>query len=136
MEQYSLPGELEVVFFKYEEMQHVHLKLLEDGQIPDMNKMTFERNMAFEELKNKLSETIRTINKEDYEDPAGMDVAMACKYRLSSIMKQDSLLSDCISKYKGDVQETLKNMKKGKKALHGYQGPGKDGSPKFVSQEG
>jgi hypothetical protein len=128
-----IPQELLLSFEQYEAMQEAHLKSVETETLPDMEKHNFERARAFEDMKNHLSIMLRDTRREGGD---ALQIAMACQERLATIMERDEILARQIGKYRDDLEQRLRQMRHGKKALQGYGQAGSANSPEFVNEPG
>jgi len=129
-----LQDKLDAAFTRFEQMQNAHFKWVEDGKTPDFKKLVFERNHAFEELKNVLHECFRWIrNSKDKKAPK---IAADWRKRLQADLQQEQQLSRKMASYRVFLSDMLKNMHQGKKALTGYGHACSSASPKYVSKKG
>ncbi len=128
-----LPEDMLSSFEKYDAMQEAHIKSLETESLPDMEKHNFERARAFEDLKNHLSLVLKGIRREGGD---ALQIALACQDRLASIMDRDELLTRRIGRYRDDLEQHMKQMRQGKKALQGYGRSGSAHSPRFMNEPG
>ena len=113
----QLPEDLLLSFEQYGAMQKLHIQSLETENNPDMAKFNFERSMAFEELKNRLSLMLKMIKTGNCDV---LQIALACHDRLSLIMERDDLLAKLIGKYRDILEQQRQQLCHGKKALKGY----------------
>ena len=101
----------------YQQMQHEHLHLLKSTSMPDLAKMTQERNEAFQSLKKRI---------DDFTDTAGssgtdaIDILSGFEKKIQDILVLDNQVSKEIKKYKLVLSENLKRIRAGKTAINGY----------------
>ncbi|MBI9087704.1 MAG: hypothetical protein JEZ12_00645 [Desulfobacterium sp.] len=113
---------IETVFDRYKTLQEKHIQALGEDQT-DTARLLFERNRAFEDLKNCLSAI------------PGVSMSDACKRRMSEILEKDKILADTIKMRQHELSRVITNSQKGKKALKGYQGlPNRN--PRFMRTTG
>lgn len=129
-----LQDKLDAAFTRFEQMQEAHFKWVEEGKNPDFRKLVFERNHAFEELKNVLNECFRWIKNSKGKQESGL--AADWRNRLEIVLKKEQQLSQKMASYRVFLADVLKNMRQGKKALTGYGHACSTASPKYVSKKG
>jgi hypothetical protein len=100
---------METVFIRYKKLQESHIQALGEDQT-DTKRLLFERDRAFEDLRNYLSAI------------PGVSMSDACKRQVSDILEKDKILADKIRMRQHELSKAITNGKKGKKALKGYQG--------------
>ena len=101
--------QIETVFNRFKTLQESHIKALGDENT-DMERLIFERDRAFEDLRSSLSAI------------PGIGISEACKRQVSNILKMDKLLAEKIVMRKNQLSKSITSSKEGKKALKGYQG--------------
>lgn len=134
----KLPEQLEQAFRLYETLQQRHIASIREKR-PDFNVLFFQRQQAFEALKNNLNDLRRRrIGSGNGHKSQG--IIALCRSKLTTIVKTDRTLIRMIGEYRQQLGERLKKMRHGKKALSGYSGYPLKGSvkkpPKFVSKKG
>ena len=100
---------LETVLDRFKTLQEKHFKALEKDKL-DTESLLFERDRAFEDLRNHLSAI------------PGISMPETCKQQVSDILEKDKMLTDKIKHRQHELSKAITNGQKGKKALKGYQG--------------
>ena len=134
-----LHDKINAAFTRFEQMQKNHSQLVEEEKNLDFKKFdftnfVFERNHAFEELKNALNECFRWIkNSKEKQAP---ELVACCRKRLEIALKQERQLLQKMAPFRVAMAGVIKNMQQGKKALTGYGHSCSTSSPKYVSRKG
>ena len=110
---------LELCFTEYEELQNVHLFVMKNEPMPDLVRMTEERDKAFDELKQNLNTFVQNAGSRVGTD--SLPVLAEYEGRLTAIMDVSEELSKAILKYRETLQANLSKMQQGKAALRGYK---------------
>lgn len=114
-------------FCRYENLQVQHLDIFKSDQMPNLEKMTNDRNDRFELLKTALESYVQ--NAASQQNDNTMNILSEYETRLGVLMKLDEQISDEIKKHKAMLRANLNHMKKGKTAMKGYKNTGST-SPK------
>ena len=113
---------IETIFDRFKTLQESHIQSLEKDE-PDTKRLLFERERAFENLRNDLSAI------------PGVSLSESCKRQVSEILKKDQMLAEKIKIRQHELSKSINNGQKGKKALKGYQGLS-DRSSRFMGITG
>ena len=108
---------LNQTFKEYENFQIKHINIVKTNNIPNIRKISNEREQAFKKLKICL---IKLAHDTKYKNNKSINILSLYSKRLQKIMNQDDILKDEIKLYKKKLGKKLKQMKKGKQALRGY----------------
>jgi len=114
---------------EYETLQHRHLDLLRAEQLPDLARMTIERNRASEKLKTAIDEFISTTGQS--KSLSDVQKMKTLKQRLGLILRVDETIGVEIQRHKDQLEKNLKHLKHGKTTLESYR-PSKD-RPRLIS---
>ncbi len=108
----------------YEELQGLHLGILEKDEFPDIETMTQQRNETFACLKTSLDELLSNAGALDEEK--SIAILKRFESKIASIMACDDKLATQIKKHQTNIKNNLNHMKQGKAALQGYGSAGKN----------
>jgi len=111
--------ELELCFTVYENLQNLHLDVMENEPMPDIARMTEERDNAFAKLKQKLNSFVQNAGSNGGLE--NVPVLSEYETRLTSIMDVSEKLSKAILKYRGNLKTDLEKMQQSKAAMRGYK---------------
>ena len=104
------------VLLQYETLQQKHLLMLEESlQTVDIEMMHKERTAIFADLKKHLEFFARTATTDT------VNSAKDIEKRISTIMEIDQQLADGIKEYKNGINDRMKTVQHGKKAMAGYK---------------
>ena len=92
---------------------------MKNEPMPDIARMTEDRDKAFEELKQNIDDFVG--NAGSHEGTDSLPVLAEYETRLTSIMDVSEELSKAILKYRGNLKADLAKMQQGKAALRGYK---------------
>ena len=109
---------LEHCLSEYENLQALHIDIMQKESMPDLAAMTQERDKAFIRLKLNLDSFVKKAGSEG----AGSLPDLA-KYetRLTSIMDVSQELSRVTQEYKDKLTAGLAKIQQGKAAMQGYK---------------
>jgi septation ring formation regulator EzrA len=110
---------LELCFTEYEELQNLHLFVMKNEPMPDLVRMTEDRDKAFDELKQNLNTFVQNAGSNGGIN--SLPVLAEYEVRLTSIMDVSEELSKAILEYRKDLKTNLSKMQQGKAALRGYK---------------
>jgi glutamate synthase domain-containing protein 3 len=110
---------LELCFTEYENLQELHLNVLKTEPMPDIARMTEDRDIVFNRLKQNINAFVENAGSNGGKDnlPALADF----ETRLTSIMAVSEELSEAIMKYRENIKIDLAKMQQGKAAMRGYK---------------
>lgn len=117
IEQYK--QKLELCFTEYESLQNLHLDAMKNESMPDIARMTQDRDKAFEKLKQKINDFVGNAGSHGGEN--SLPVLTEFETRLTSIMDVSEELSKAIFKYRDNLKTDLAKMQQGKAAMKGYK---------------
>lgn len=110
---------LEHSFSEYENLQNLHLEVMGNESMPDIARMTEDRDTSFNKLKQNINEFVGVAGSNGGKD--SLPVLAEFETRLKSIMDVSEKLSDAILRYRENVKVDLTKMKQGKAAMRGYK---------------
>jgi hypothetical protein len=110
---------LEDALNHYIALQEAQLEAFRNDEHPDIARHHFERNRAFENLKNELTNLLHALNNKRTEDTSREE---ACRDKLSQIMERDRILTEEVAAYRERLQAQLSRFQHGKRAIQGYGG--------------
>jgi hypothetical protein len=133
MDTYSFPRDIETAFDGYERMQRKHEELLrlEEG-VP--RGFSFERNRAFEELKNMLNGVKRSSDRR--RDRGSKALLAACEDRIAEIITRDMQMARRAKERRETLATRIGALRKGRSALDNYGRVIAGSSPRFISRSG
>ena len=111
-------------FDKLERIQFVHIDSFDRELMPDLERQTLERKKELDLLKETVDQW--TSRDTDMND----DTEAAAYYfieRIQTLLKQNETLEKKVRMYKDHLQQSLKNLSRGKQVIGAY------GSPSSVS---
>ena len=117
IEQYK--QKLELCFTEYENLQMLHLDVMKNEPMPDVARMTEDRDSAFARLKQNLDDFVG--NAGSHEGASSLPVLAEYETRLTSIMDVSEKLSKAIQGYMENLKTNLAKMQQSKAALRGYK---------------
>ncbi len=126
-----LPESLKKAIEDYETMQEEHLHEYDENPDPDYIKRNFERSKAFEELKNQVS-----ANFNDLKDGKDSEKKKMFMEIMTKLVEQNKVLLKRAVQYRIVMEQKIKHLGHGKRALKGYGQPGQSNTTKFVGQTG
>ncbi|MCK5312102.1 MAG: hypothetical protein KAJ62_08330 [Desulfobacteraceae bacterium] len=110
---------LELCFTEYEELQILHLNVMKNEPMPDIARMTEDRDRAFEELKQNINYFVE--NAGSHGGINSLPALAEYETRLTSIMDVSEELSKAILKYRENLKTDLAKLQQGKAAMRGYK---------------
>ncbi len=110
---------LEICFTEYENLQNLHLDVMKNEPMPDVARMTQDRDMAFDKLKQNINDFVENAGSHGGTD--SISVLTGYETRLSSIMDVSEELSKAILKYQDNLKINLAKIKQNKAAMQGYK---------------
>lgn len=116
-EQYE--QKLELCFTEYETLQRLHIRIIETEPMPDLVRMTEDRDLVFNKLKQNLDKFVGNAGSNGKTN----NLSILTKYqeRLNSIMSVNEKLSKTIEKYRDKLKINLGKMRQSKTAMRGYK---------------
>ena len=134
-----LPRELETAFHQFDAMLDAHIQGVQAydhayDQPPDLAKYNFERSRAFEDLKTRLTLTLKEARSGTSEK--ARQLAAMCQARMALIQKKDRLLEKYLAAYHDRLTMRKAHMLRGKRALRGYQYDTSSYTPKNFQRPG
>lgn len=117
IEQYK--QKLELCFTKYEELQKLHLDVMKNEPMPDIARMTEDRDIAFDRLKQNINDFVG--NAGSHGGTNSLPVLAEYETRLTSIMDVSEELSKATLEYRENLKANLAKMQQSKAALRGYK---------------
>ena len=117
IEQYK--QDLELCFTEYENLQMLHLDVMKAEPMPDIARMTEDRDLAFAKLKQNLDCFVGNAGSHGGTD--SLPVLAEYEGRLTSIMGVSEELSKAIQVYRENLKTNLAKMQQSKAALRGYK---------------
>jgi chromosome segregation ATPase len=117
IEQYK--QNLEICFTEYENLQSLHLDVMKTEPMPDIARMTEERDSAFDRLKQIIDSFVGNAASHGGSD--NRTVLAEYETRLTSIMNVSEELSKAILEYRENLKTSLAQMKQSKAAMQGYK---------------
>ncbi len=117
IEQYK--QKLETCFTEYENLQNLHLDVMKNEPMPDIARMTQDRDIAFDKLKQNINDFVG--NAGSYGGTGSISVLTEYETRLSSIMDVSEELSKAILVYRENLKINLAKIKQNKTAMQGYK---------------
>ncbi len=118
METEECRQELELCLAVYEELQLLHLELMEHEPMPDLSRMTSERDNAFVKLKQSLNAFIKKTGAHGVLE----NIPALAEYndRITSIIDVSEKLSWAIMQYRENLKTDIAMVKKSRDAMAGY----------------
>ena len=110
---------LELCFTEYEKLQNLHLDVMKNEPMPDIARMTEDRDKAFDELKLNINNFVGNAGSNGGAD--NLPVLAEFETRLTSIMDVSEELSKAILKYRENLKTDLAKLQQGKAAMRGYK---------------
>ncbi len=110
---------LEICFIEYENLQNLHLDVMKNEPMPDIARMTEDRDKAFDKLKQHLNVFVQNAGSNGGIN--SIPLLEGYETRLSSIMDVSDELSKAILKYQENLKTNLAKMKQSKTAMQGYK---------------
>lgn len=130
----QLPSELQIAMERFGELQERHLRDCGSWDRPwDAARNYFERSQAVAELKNQLQVFLKTLREGDADDGR---TARLCRDGIASILAKEGELAASVTARSRHVQNEIKQLLKGRKALRGYGLAVQRGRPFHVSDNG
>ena len=117
IEQYK--QKLELCFTEYENLQKLHLEVMENEPMPDIARMTKDRDNAFDRLKQNINNFVGNAGSQGGTN--SLPVLAEYETRLTSIMDVSEELSKSILKYRDNLKTDLAKMQQGRAAMRGYK---------------
>ena len=117
IEQYK--QKLELCFTEYENLQKLHIDVMKNEPMPDIARMTKDRDSVFDELKQNLDAFVGNAGSTGGID--NLPALAKFEERLTSIMNVNEKLSKAIEEYRENLKTNLAKMKQSKAALRGYK---------------
>jgi hypothetical protein len=119
METEQYKQKLELCFTEYEKLQILHLDVMKTEPMPDIARMTEDRDLAFNRLKQNIDVFIGNAGSNGGTD--NLPALAEYEERLTSIMNVSEELSKAIEAYRENLKINLAKMKQSKAALRGYK---------------
>jgi len=102
--------ELGKYFTELQKIQDLHMEVITaDPFVPDTDQMIFERNRAFENLRNEISAT-------------PLEVVQSFQDEAVKIMEKDDQFREKLEERRLELMKTLRRNARGKEMLRGYRG--------------
>ncbi len=130
---HGIPPELNLAFERFEAIQaaHFHVSMEKTG-LGGFARANFERNQAFEELKQHLNAFLKSLDLDQTNDRPNAGI---CLERIAAILEKDQALTAALTGRRLQLSEQLKQLRRGRQALAGYGSSGRNGAPFFVSNK-
>jgi len=109
---------LERCLSEYENLQALHIDIMQKESMPDLAAMTLERDKAFIKLKQNLDSFVK---KAGSEGAGSLPDLAEYETRLTSIMDVSQELSRVTQEYKDKLTAGLAKIQQGKAAMQGYK---------------
>ena len=127
---YGLYEALWNVCDNFQAMQQAHLHCLATEAQPDMERLIFERERLFADLQNHLTPVL-------YQGQQAVPAFVALlQARLSTLLKQDAALVECLHAYRATLEQRRGQLRQGQKVLGSYSSPTPTRVPMVVDRSG
>ena len=103
----------------YESIQSRHLQSIRTEAVPDLARMTQERDKAFQVLKNHLDSVMQATGSGMEDD--NINELNRYKNWISTILELDEKIAVEIKKYKDTLKSSINTIQQGKTAMNGYR---------------
>ena len=127
---HELSEALWVACNNYEAMQQAHLHGLETAASPDIERLVFEREQRFADLRNHL--VAAACQWQIAAPEAGFVEALQA--RLMALQAGDVVLVERLHAYRATLAQARVQLQKGQKVLVGYARQATIGSPRLVDR--
>ena len=110
---------LERSFTEYENLQNLHLEVMKNEPRPDIARMTEDRDVSFNRLKQNINEFVGVAGSNGGKE--SLPVLAEFETRLKSIMDVSEELSKAILEYQKGLKKDIAKIKQSKAAMKGYK---------------
>jgi uncharacterized protein YceH (UPF0502 family) len=116
----------------YQAMQQAHLHCLETATSSDMERLVFEREQRFADLRNHLA-AVAYQWQTAAPEPALVHTLQA---RLTTLQEDDAILDERLQAYRATLEQTRAQIQQGQKVLVGYGSQATRRSLRVVDRSG
>ena len=103
-------------------LQQQHIDTFEGAGDPDIDRQSEQRKTAFSDFRIKMDRFIRRCNEmNDHELAESM--LLPIQDSVNILYEQNRILVEKVTQRKQDIQDSLKQLSKGKQAMGGYGAP-------------
>jgi hypothetical protein len=117
---------------RYQAMQQAHLHGLATVAQPDLERLVFEREQFFADLRNHLTAVAYQWQNAVPES----SLVPVLQARLAVLLEGDVVLAERLHAHRATLEQHRAQIQQGQKALDGYSGPAASLSPRFVNTSG
>jgi hypothetical protein len=104
-----------------EEMQAHHIHTFDTQVMPDLENQMMQRKHLFDQLGNAVNRFLRQPELENDMDTDGM--TRYFNDQMDRLLHQNNILAQKVNTHKNQLQESLKNISRGKHAIRSYGSP-------------
>lgn len=102
-----------------DEMHTRHIQSFNEGEGPDIEQQTLEREKAFSQFKNEMSTFIQTCSEMADQDKAE-SMLNEFKDHVHSLLKKNETLTVKVKENKEHILSRMNSMSKGRRAINLY----------------